>query len=309
MQEHANATVKVKRETASPTFKEEVLDERASPAACKEELLSDQAVAAAPGSGVFIAGAILVSGNTFAVKETLNAIGGGSWVKTLDAWVFPEAKRAAILAALPGCGTSTPLVRPSVNANANVDVSEHKRAIIVTGDTTLVKDRLRTLRGSWNRALQGWIFPKSSKEEVLALLQSDPTNTVTEGGRTARTGKPSAREDDAKSDSDDEPLLKRKVAKSSKPTGTQAASSAAAACNSDDEPLRKATVTARAASVVPAGPPRKVMRSAKATVTKRSAGPSSAVAPEKRRGRKRAIIDYAQSRGYGLGGRFGSSRL
>jgi hypothetical protein len=51
-----------------------------------------------------------------------------------------------------------PSAEPSVAAGATLSVRPHKRAVLVTGDTQLVKEQLRALKGSWNKALQGWIF-------------------------------------------------------------------------------------------------------------------------------------------------------
>ena len=42
--------------------------------------------------------------------------------------------------------------------NATLSVRPHKRAVLVTGDTQLVKEQLKALKGSWNKALRGWIF-------------------------------------------------------------------------------------------------------------------------------------------------------
>ena len=70
---------------------------------------------------------------------------------------------------------STPV--PSVNAQ--LDVAPYKNAILVTGDTKLVKDELKSIGGSWNTKLNGWIFPSSRQDVVVDLLRKDRTNTVT----------------------------------------------------------------------------------------------------------------------------------
>ena len=66
-----------------------------------------------------------------------------------------------------------------VNANAQLDVAPYKNAILVTGDTRLVKDALKSIGGSWNTKLNGWIFPSSRQDVVVDLLRKDRTNTVT----------------------------------------------------------------------------------------------------------------------------------
>ena len=43
-----------------------------------------------------------------------------------------------------------------------------------------MKDQLKALKGSWNKTLGGWCFPGSRKDEVMALLREDATNTVEE---------------------------------------------------------------------------------------------------------------------------------
>ena len=66
-----------------------------------------------------------------------------------------------------------------VNANAQLDVAPYKNAILVTGDTKLVKDALKSIGGSWNMKLNGWIFPSSRQDVVVDMLRKDQTNTVT----------------------------------------------------------------------------------------------------------------------------------
>ena len=57
---------------------------------------------------------------------------------------------------------------------------KHKRAVLVKGDTKNVKPVLQALEGSWNKGLGGWVFPMKKREEVLAALRQDPTNTINE---------------------------------------------------------------------------------------------------------------------------------
>ena len=59
-----------------------------------------------------------------------------------------------------------------MNASAALTIKAHKRAILVGGDTLKVKDQLKGLGGSWNRGLQGWIFPGSRRQEVVTLLRA-----------------------------------------------------------------------------------------------------------------------------------------
>jgi len=165
-------------------------------------------------AGVTVASALLVSGDTFAIKDQLKAL-GGTWVKSSSSWLLAADKRAeldvllgkqpvkqevkqeadgalpassdaessAAASSTPSSSTpssSAPALQPSTNANANLTIAPHKRAVLVTGDTLNVKDQLKSLGGSWNRGLKGWVFPGSKKAAVLALLNGDPTNTVSE---------------------------------------------------------------------------------------------------------------------------------
>jgi hypothetical protein len=47
------------------------------------------------------------------------------------------------------------------------------RSFVVKGDTKAIKDKLKAMGGSWNKALGGWIFPKSKEVEVAAFLKEN----------------------------------------------------------------------------------------------------------------------------------------
>ena len=96
--------------------------------------------------------ACLITATTKAAKDVIKGA-GGSWVGALDGWVFPEAQRASVVAALISAGvdvsqaaamSAVPGVQPSINACATLNVKKHKKAILVTGDTLKVKDQVRT---------------------------------------------------------------------------------------------------------------------------------------------------------------------
>jgi hypothetical protein len=46
------------------------------------------------------------------------------------------------------------------------------RSFIVKGDTKAIKDGLKAQGGHWNRALGGWIFPKSREVEIAEFLKT-----------------------------------------------------------------------------------------------------------------------------------------
>ena len=93
-----------------------------------------------------IGSAVLVTGDTFAKKAQIAAIGGGSWCKPLSGWIFPEEKRDAVVAALGDEATSgpspaQPVATPSKDAHATLTVGPYKRSIMITGDTKNVKEQ------------------------------------------------------------------------------------------------------------------------------------------------------------------------
>lgn len=47
------------------------------------------------------------------------------------------------------------------------------KSFIVQGDTKAIKDDLKTMGGSWNNTLKGWIFPKSKEVEVADYLKKN----------------------------------------------------------------------------------------------------------------------------------------
>ncbi len=57
--------------------------------------------------------------------------GGGHWCKQLNGWIFPEAKREQVVAAMGDDISEEQVVhapKPSVDANATLLVSRHKKA-------------------------------------------------------------------------------------------------------------------------------------------------------------------------------------
>lgn len=69
--------------------------------------------------------------------------------------------------------TPKPMQKASETARkepSRIEIKDYKNAILVTGDTKPIKETLKSARGMWNKALQGWIFPKSKRGEVERLL-------------------------------------------------------------------------------------------------------------------------------------------
>lgn len=69
----------------------------------------------------------------------------------------------------------TPKPMPKVSETARkepsrIEIKDYKNAILITGDTRPMKDKLKYIGGLWNSRLGGWIFPKSKRGEVEKLL-------------------------------------------------------------------------------------------------------------------------------------------
>lgn len=173
---------------------------------------------------------VAVTGETLRVKTALKSVGGGIWVQSMSAWVFPEASRAAVEAAVRSAGvqftsttgathsgavdvtsaaessgsSSAASAVPSVNAQATLTIRPHKKAILVEGDTMNVKPQLKTAGGRWNPSLIGWVFPGKRQAEIMALLQADPTNTVTVTSTSAVPPAKKAKTDPEEEEEEDE---------------------------------------------------------------------------------------------------------
>lgn len=154
---------------------------------------------------------VMVTGDTLRAKNQLKEL-GARWDKRLTAWLLlgktadwvPKLEAKGITCIVDKTDTDTdPIKRREAElqaekdaalergaaaaANAHLTVSRHKRAILVTGDTTRVSDVLRALDGRWIGSLGGWCHPGSKTTEVIAALRNDPTNTVVDN-----TAKPEA---------------------------------------------------------------------------------------------------------------------
>lgn len=70
-------------------------------------------------------------------------------------------------------GKPKPMPKVSETARkepSRIEIKDYKNAILVTGDTRPMKDKLKYIGGLWNSRLGGWIFPKSKRGEVEKLL-------------------------------------------------------------------------------------------------------------------------------------------
>ena len=124
---------------------------------------------------IHVGSCVLVTGETFAKKDKLKAIGGGQWNKTLEGWIFPEEKRDEVVKALgsdvapPGTPKpEKPPPKPSVDAHAKLTIAPYKKSIVVTGTQfgdTQIKDALKSIKGSWNKSLHCLLYTSDAADE------------------------------------------------------------------------------------------------------------------------------------------------
>jgi len=144
-------------------------------------------------------GVLVTGAGTFKAKAVLAGL-GGSWSKSLKAWVFAAGTTDAVRSGLEAStaprlavtvlGATLDGVKGDLDAartdalNATVDepvelsMGAHKKAVVVRGPSKPLTGKLRALGGSWNRGLGGWIFPKKDATTVVAALRADPNVTV-----------------------------------------------------------------------------------------------------------------------------------
>lgn len=100
-------------------------------------------------------------------------------------------------------GPQDPKIAPETPADAGVSVSGqgappyrsitghalrveaiNEKSILVTGDTQTHKDRIKKLRGLWNKERQGWVFPKKREAQVRKALKDLLAAPSSIGGRS-----------------------------------------------------------------------------------------------------------------------------
>lgn len=62
----------------------------------------------------------------------------------------------------------------------DVIISYYKQSVLVTGKSFSIKDTLKSLGGSWNKTLGGWVFRKRDREAVVSRLRALPEVNVTD---------------------------------------------------------------------------------------------------------------------------------
>jgi len=137
---------------------------------------------------------VCVSGpGTFKARGALAKL-DGSWSKSQRAWVFAAGSFEKVKTGLEAdydvevqAPTSAEKKKASldeqkrlamdlrVDEDTDVDIVNHKRAILVKGTHLKpINDKLKALGGTWNKGLRGWVFPASRASEVVAGLAEDP---------------------------------------------------------------------------------------------------------------------------------------
>merc|ERR1719433_1010347 len=98
---------------------------------------------------------LLVTGDTFTVKEVLKNF-GGRWDPEQRGWTFqrvdPEALRAALRSSKDG-------VRIKDQAPVELQISRGPESLIVSGQTYPIRTLLASEGGAWDASLNGWRFP------------------------------------------------------------------------------------------------------------------------------------------------------
>jgi len=150
----------------------------------------------------------MVTGATLKYKGHIKGL-GGRWDPALKAWfvegstVDLEAKLASkgiplTVVALPEGGAEADdaaarreqelvaakdevIARAaSAHAGAHLQLRRHKRAVLVQGETSKVRDLLQALGGKYIPSLGGYCLPGKSRTQLVEALWADDTNVVTE---------------------------------------------------------------------------------------------------------------------------------
>jgi hypothetical protein len=127
--------------------------------------------------------AIMVKGDTMPYMKELKKA-GGRWYGYHQGWIFPKTKKSIVQKLVdaskerkssPGMKRKDYSQKPITEKGEEVmpyveDYSE--KSIIVRGDTRPYKEEIKKAGGSWNKSLQGWIFPKTKKSMVQDLVDA-----------------------------------------------------------------------------------------------------------------------------------------
>jgi hypothetical protein len=92
-----------------------------------------------------------------------------------DAEDQPLTKRAK-----PSPKSAAPSASPPSAPETVLTVRQHKKAVLVEGDTYPVKSKLKELGGTWNRTLKGWIFRPADAPALVEALDRDATVVLTD---------------------------------------------------------------------------------------------------------------------------------
>mmetsp|Transcript_22240 Transcript_22240/g.26744 ORF Transcript_22240/g.26744 Transcript_22240/m.26744 type:complete len:215 (+) Transcript_22240:71-715(+) len=130
---------------------------------------------------------IIVNGDTFKARDIIKQL-GGTWSKPLSAWIFAAGTfnhvvqglnefDVNILESKTGEQHQKELEEEIQAALAlrvpeptTLQVSPHKKAIIVRGETKALTRKLKALGGLFNAHLHGWVFSK--KESSINCRRS-----------------------------------------------------------------------------------------------------------------------------------------
>lgn len=113
---------------------------------------------------------LLVTGNTFPLKEELKAL-KGRWDAMLQGWLFPFDGKHKLLQGLRETCTSA-----SIDDRAKVGLllGVCSRGILVSGETYPIKEFLRESGGVWESKLRGWAFKDVTSAQLTKQLKQSP---------------------------------------------------------------------------------------------------------------------------------------
>ena len=60
--------------------------------------------------------------------------------------------------------------------NNSLELKEHGKGLLVTGDTKSCKDDLKSLGGKWNPTLNGWVYSPNRREDLEKYMETGEVN-------------------------------------------------------------------------------------------------------------------------------------
>eukprot|EP00930_Biecheleria_cincta_P019717 TRINITY_DN14982_c0_g1_i3.p1 TRINITY_DN14982_c0_g1~~TRINITY_DN14982_c0_g1_i3.p1 ORF type:complete len:210 (-),score=40.56 TRINITY_DN14982_c0_g1_i3:127-756(-) len=113
---------------------------------------------------------LLVTGDTFPVKEELKAL-KGRWDAMLQGWLFPFDGKQKLLQGLRENGISASM---DDRAKVSLVLGGCSQGISVSGETYPIREFLRESGGVWDSKLKGWAFKDVTSTQLAKQLKAFP---------------------------------------------------------------------------------------------------------------------------------------